>query len=149
VEQSLVEQVAQLTQAHERTPFELLEGQTHVAVRGDELACPSLRVPCELEVGKQPAELREVDAVRALVRLGARGHLDLAACLGAEEPGELANAVVLLRRADVHGLATDHVLRRLEDGARNGCDVADVNEWPPGRAVAQQSDVTRRMSPRG
>jgi hypothetical protein len=57
--------------------------------------------------------------------------------------GNLADAIVLLRRADVERLQVHELARRLERCQERARDVLDVDERAPGRAVAHDQDVAR------
>ena len=98
--------------------------------------------PLRPERRETAGDLFEADAVGAGVRAGALGELDPAVRHRlAHDLGDLADLEVLVGPSDVEDLAVDGLARRFEHGEEGARDVLDVDERPPGRAVALQVDA--------
>ncbi len=125
-------------QALERRTVEGLEGQPRGAVGVVQFPRPAARRPLQLEIGKGPGELLEVDPVAALVRPGIGRHGERTARYRfRHDLGQVPNAEVLVAAANVEGLVVDPVARRLEQGEEHPADVLDVYHRSPGTAVGE------------
>ena len=87
IERALVKEVTQLAEAHVPSAVKLLLCQPEPATRDDQLASTAGGIPLAHHAPQRSAEFREVDSVRARVRLGTSGDLDTAAGLGGEQVG--------------------------------------------------------------
>ena len=63
---------------------------------------------------------------------------------GADSTGNLPDAIVLARLAEVEGLIVNAGARSGERGGIGVDDVTDVHQWTPRRTVALQQDLAGR-----
>ena len=162
VEHAVVEKVSDPPQADEPVTVEVLARQSQLrGTRRRARPRPRRAVHSNVEIGERPLEPSRSRRGSSAGRAGALGERHLA--LGhhvAQDIGEVADQVVLLRRADVERLAA----RRARPAPRacasgDAREVADVDERPPRRSrrtgggsrpvvCAQPARLLRTMSSR-
>src|SRR6266481_1779750 len=147
-EVSHAHQLLELVDAPVARPLEVLELEPQRLVGLVELPRALARVPLRLERRQQAADLGEIGAVVALVGPRTVGEGDLATRHGLlHDLGDLADPVVLIVAPDVERLRMDRLARRGEHRQEGAADVLDVDDGPPGRAVALEKHLARGEGP--
>src|SRR5215469_2260050 len=131
----------EVVDAPEARPLELLQGQTVPAIVVRHLLGAETCIPRGLELGQEPADLAEIDAVAPLVRSCVGGVVDPAAGHDLfDDLGQLPDAAVVVVDAHIEGLVVHDVSRRVERRDEGPRDVFDVDNGAPRRAVAHEKD---------
>src|SRR5579862_5118190 len=143
IERTFADELLYMGNAHIARPFEFFEPQANPLNRFIQLHGPFLRGPLRFETRQYSRDLAEIDAIAALVRAAIPCVFDFAVRNSlVNDVRQIADLIVFLGAAHIERFAMNQILRSIQYGNEGARDVFDVDNWPPGRAVALDVNVT-------
>src|ERR1700730_10246367 len=149
IEYAFTNQRPDVTDALVAWPLEFLQRQSRRSVGFVELLGAHAGVPLRFELWQIATDFLEANPVRAFCRPGIRREFERASGYNlGYDLGQITNAIVVGRLADIIGLIEHAIIRRLQGSNEGPRNVLDMDNWAPWRAIRFQVDLSGCEAPR-